>query len=397
MLVIGGLILSLQPWAPRMPPLDPDLVLLFFLPPLLYAGAFNTHWYSFRTNLRAISLMAVGLVLFTAGVVAVVAHEWIGLPWAVGFVLGAIVSPPDAVAALAITKQVKVPEIVTTILEGESLLNDASALVATRTGIAVVVGGTFSLLEASTNFVLVSLGGIAIGWIGAILVTQLHRWLNSTNLADAKLTITITLLTPFAIYLPAEHVHASGVLAVVTAGLWVGQRCDRLFSDAVYQEARAVWEMVEFLLNGVIFILIGFQLPGILNSLDNSYSIGELALYSLGISATVIVARFVWVFPGTYCPRWIDRKLFGKESRNPPWQNVFVVSWTGMRGVVSLAAAMALPMKFPHRDLVQFLTFWVIFSTLVGQGLTLPFLIRKLGLSRQSFAGPSVKEEIPAN
>jgi Na+/H+ antiporter len=382
LLVIGGLVLSLQPWAPRIPPLEPDLVLLFFLPPLLYAAAFNTHWNSFRTNLRAISLLAVGLVLFTAGIVAIVAHELIGLPWAVGFVLGAIVSPPDAVAALAITRQVKVPDIVTTILEGESLVNDASALVAMRTGVAVVVGGTFSILDATTNFVVVSLGGIAIGWIGGLLVTRMHRSLNRTGIADAKLTIAITLLTPFAIYLPAEKLHVSGVLAVVTAGLWVGQRCESLFPEEIYLEARAVWEMVEFLMNGLIFILIGFQLPVILEALDSKYTPGELAAYSLGISATVILARFLWVFPGAYWPRWIDRNLLGKDAPPPPWPNVFVVAWTGMRGVVSLAAAMALPVKFPHRDLVQFLTFWVIFVTLVGQGLTLPWIIRKLGVSR---------------
>jgi monovalent cation/hydrogen antiporter len=393
LLVMGGLVLSLQPWAPRVPPLAPDLVLLFFLPPLLYAAAFNTHWNSFRTNLRAISLLAVGLVLFTATIVAIVAHEWIGLPWAVGFVLGAIVSPPDAVAALAITRQVKVPEIVTTILEGESLVNDASALVATRTGVAVVVGGTFSLLDATTNFVLVSLGGIAIGCLGAVLVIRLHRWLNRTNLADAKLTIAITLLTPFAIYLPAEHLHVSGVLAVVTAGLWIGQRCESLFSEEVYLEARAVWEMVEFLLNGLIFILIGFQLPVILDSLDSKYTLGELAFYSIGVSFAVIVARFVWVFPGAYWPRWIDRNVFGKTAPPPPWQNVFVVAWTGMRGVVSLAAAMALPVSFPHRDLVQFLTFWVIFVTLVGQGLTLPWIIRRLGISQE--ADSASASEIP--
>lgn len=394
LLVVGGLLLSFQPWIPRMPPLDPNLILLFFLPPLLYAAAFNTHWKSFRANLRAISLLAVGLVLFTAALVAVLAHEWLGLPWAVGFVLGAIVSPPDAVAALAVTRGVKVPDIVTTILEGESLVNDAAALVACRSAVGVVMGTAFSAMDASVNFVIVSVGGIAIGLFGAWLAMRFHRWLTRYELADAKLTITITLLTPFAIYLPAEHLHVSGVLAVVTAGLWVGQRCESLFSEEIYLEATAVWEMVEFLLNSLIFILIGFQLPTILESLDDRYTLGELSLYSLGISALVIVARFVWVFPGAYWPRWIDRNVFGKDAPPPPWENVFVVAWTGMRGVVSLAAAMALPEKFPHRELLQFLTFWVIFVTLVGQGLTLPFVIRKLGVGRLAEEEKENGEEI---
>ena len=400
LLVIGGLLLSLQPWAPKIPPLDPNIVLTFFLPPLLYAAAFHTHWKSFRTHLRAISLLAVGLVLFTSAVVAVVAHELMGLPWAVGFVLGAIVSPPDAVAALAITQQVKISKIVTTILEGESLVNDAAALVAYRMGVACVVGGTFSLMDATTTFVVVSLGGIVVGLVGAGLVVLLHRWLNRYKLADSKLTITITLLTPFSLFFVAEHLHLSGVLAVVTAGIWVGQRCERLFSHDVYVEARAVWEMMEFLLNSMIFILIGLQLPLILDQLGDRYSPWELFTFAGAISLTTILARFVWVFPGAYLPRWVDRHCFGRRVVYPSWQNVTVVAWTGMRGVVSLAAAMALPRltdegkEFPGRDLIQFITFWVIFATLVGQGLTLPLLIRLLGVAGPSPENPEIVEEI---
>lgn len=390
LLVIAGLLLSFQPWIPKVPPLDPNIVLTFFLPPLLYAAAFHTHWKAFRTHLRAISLLAVGLVLFTAAVVAVVAHELIGLPYAVGFVLGAIVSPPDAVAALAISQRVKIPKIVSTILEGESLVNDASALVAYRMGVAVVVGGAFSWVEAGTTFLVVSLGGIAVGLIGAVLVVALHRWLNRRHLADAKLTITITLLTPFSLFFIAERLHLSGVLAVVTAGMWVGQRCDKVFQHDLYVEAKAVWEMVEFILNSLIFILIGLQLPVILDQLGDRYTPGQLFAFAAAISAATILARLAWVFPGAYLPRWIDRTFFGKEVEYPSWQNVTVVAWTGMRGVVSLAAAMALPRvtndghPFPARDLIQFITFWVIFATLVGQGLTLPVLIRWLGVGRET-------------
>lgn len=398
LLVVGGLILSVQPWAPRFE-LNPDIVLLLFLPPLLYAGAFNTSWKAFRSNIRAISLLAVGLVLFTTTVVAIVAHEFVGLPWAVAFILGAIVSPPDAVAAMAITQNVKLPKIVTTILEGESLVNDATALVAYRMAVASVIGGAFSLSDAIGKFAIVSVGGIAVGLAGGWLILRMHRWIDKRNLADAKLTIAITLLTPFAVFFPAEHLHVSGVLAVVTAGLWVGHRSETIFRVDWHHEARAVWEMVEFLLNSLIFILIGFQLPYVLEHLGDQYTLVQLASYATVVSLVVVVARLVWVFPGAYVPRWLDRVLFGCRDPYPPWQSVAVVGWTGMRGVVSLAAAMALPLEiskgvpFPGRDIVQFLTFWVIFATLVGQGLTLPALVRWLGVDRQPGAQEAEKPE----
>lgn len=386
-LVVGGLLLSLQPWLPKFV-LEPSIVFLAFLPPLLYAAAFNTEWRAFRKHLRAISMLAVGLVLFTTTLVAWAAHEWVGLPWTSAFVLGAIVSPPDAVAALAITQQVRVPKILSTLLEGESLVNDASALVAYRIAIAAVLGGAFDIWEAGGQFVLVSVGGIVVGLIGAYLVIELHRWLARTGLGDAKLNIAITLLTPYAVYLPAEHLHVSGVLAAVTAGLWVGTRCEKVFTKEFYIEARAVWEMMEFLLNGLIFILIGFQLPVILEHLGDQHTPGELFRYAALISAVVIVARLVWMWPGAYVPRWLDRQVLGYGDPYPPWQLVTLMGWTGMRGVVSLAAALAIPVQtnegtpFPGRDLILFLTFWVIFATLVGQGLTLPVLIRWLGVAR---------------
>lgn len=399
LLVVGGLLISLQPWFPAPPPLDPNLVMLFFLPPLLYAAAFNTPWTSFRLNLRAISLLAVGLVLFTATAVAFVAQALLGMPLEAGFVLGAIVSPPDAVAALAVTQRMKLSETVTTILEGESLVNDASALVVYRMAVACVVGGSFSFGESCQTFVLATLGGIAIGLAGAWLILRLHGWLNRTRLADSKLTIAITLLSPFAVYFPAEHAHVSGVLAVVTAGLVVGQQCPRVFDPDLIVEARAVWEMAEFVLNSLIFILIGFQLPVVLGQLGDHYSPAELALFAGAISAVVIVARVVWVFPGAYVPRWLDRQVLGEADPYPPWQNVAVVAWTGMRGVVSLAAALALPQTtadgrpFPGRDLILYVTFWVIFATLVGQGLTLPLVIRLLGVDRLTDPEPAAEPQ----
>jgi CPA1 family monovalent cation:H+ antiporter len=392
LLVVGGLVLGLQPWLSPVQ-LDPQLVFLLFLPPLLYAAAFKTEWADFRGQLRAISMLAVGLVLFTTAAVAAVAHYWIGLPWACAFVLGAIVSPPDAVAAVAVTSRLKVPPLVVTLLEGESLVNDATALVVLRVAVAAVAAGAFSVAEAGVQFVTVAAGGIALGLAGGWLAIRLHNWLDRRDLADAKLTITITLLTPYAVYLPAEHLHVSGVLAAVAAGLWVGTRCEAVFTPELYEEARAVWDWVDFLLNSLIFILIGFELRPVLEGLDGTYTPTDLLGHVAVVSAAVIVSRLVWVFPGAYIPRWLDRHVFGIPTPYPPWQNVFVVGWTGMRGVVSLAAALALPLAtaggkpFPGRDLIQFLTFWVIFATLVGQGLTLPLVIRALGVG-----GPTVAE-----
>lgn len=391
-LVVGGLVIGLQPWAPGFS-LDPQLVFLLFLPPLLYAAAFRTPWPEFRAQLRAITLLAVGLVLFTMTAVAVAAHYIFGLPWASAFVLGAIVSPPDAVAAVAVTKRLRVPPVITTILEGESLVNDATALVALRFGVAAVVTGAFSLADAGWQFVLVSVGGIAVGLLGGWLVCHFHRWLDRLDLADPKLVITITLLTPFAVYFVAEHLHLSGVLATVCTGFWVGNRCERVFTRALFEEARAVWEWVEFILNGLVFILVGFALRQVLDQFDGAFVPLELLAGAAGVAGAAVAARLVWMFPGAYLPRWIDARL-GCPSPYPSWRGVAVVGWTGMRGAVSLAAALSLPrttesgQPFPGRELIQFLTFAVIFATLVGQGLTLPLLIRVLGVSAPPGAPP---------
>ncbi|CAN5174513.1 Na+/H+ antiporter [soil metagenome] len=387
LLVLGGLLISVQPNAPRLT-LEPSIVFVLFLPPLLYSGAFNTEWAAFRRNIRAISLLAIGLVLFTTAAVAYAAHTWCGLDWPAAFVLGAIISPPDAVAAMAVGKLVKLPPTVVTILEGESLVNDASALVAYRVAIAWVVSGTFSYADAGMDFIVASGGGIALGIAAAWLVIRFHQWTRRLNLVDSKIGITLTLLTPYAIYIPAEHLHLSGVMAVVAAGMWVGHRVETVFTCEFFHEANAVWEWVEFLFNSLVFILIGLQLPVVLEQLGEQYDFRDLITMACIITAVTIGTRLLWMFPGAYLPRMFDRHILGKPDPYPPLIFVCVTAWTGMRGVVSLAAALALPLTinggtpFPHRDLILFLTFWVIFATLVGQGLTLPWLVRMLGVDR---------------
>ncbi|MBX9579933.1 MAG: Na+/H+ antiporter [Gemmataceae bacterium] len=388
LLVVGGLVLSLQPWTPDVQ-FDPKLVFLLFLPPLLYAGAFRTEWPVFRLHLRAITLLAVGLVLFTTTLVAAAAHYWLELPWSVGFVLGALVSPPDAVAAIAVLQRVKVPRVAVTILEGESLVNDATALVTLRVAVGAAAGaaGAFDPWDAGGEFALAAGGGVLIGLAGGWAAVGLHNWLDRRGLAAPKVAITLTLLTPYAVYLPAEHLHLSGVLAAVAAGLWVGNRCEQVFRPELYEEARAVWEWVEFLLNSLIFILIGLLLRTVLEQLDGGRSPTDLVLAAAGVSLVVVAARLAWVFPGAYLPRWLDKVVLGADPQYPSWRAVVVVGWTGMRGVVSLAAALALP-PFRERGLIQFLTFWVVFATLVGQGLTLPLVIRLLGVGGAADPSP---------
>jgi CPA1 family monovalent cation:H+ antiporter len=388
--VLGGLLLGLVPKLPKVR-LDPELVFLFFLPPLLFPAALFTSWRDFRTNLRPISLLAIGLVLFTTVAVAYLAYYFMGLPLAAGFVLGAIISPPDAIAATAIADRLNLPRRIVTILEGESLVNDATALVAYRFAVLAVVTGSFSLARASGQFFLVGIGGILIGLALGWLAEQFHK-----RVDDAPIEITVSLLTPFVAYLSAERLGVSGVLAVVTAGLYLGWRLPELLTFKTRLQGGPVWEMVEFLLNGFVFILIGLQLPEVLIALSKgTVPIPRLIWYALFISVAVIVIRILWVFPATYLPRLIFKKLCRRDP-NPPWQHVTIVAWTGMRGVVSLAAALALPFTlrdgspFPGRDLILFLTFVVIVATLVLQGLSLPLLIRWLGVKDD---GSMEKEE----
>ncbi len=394
LLVFGGLLLGFVPGLPQFT-LNPDLIFLLFLPPLLYASAWTTSWRDFRANWHPISLLAIGLVLFTTVLVAVVVHAVVpGLPWAVAFVLGAIVSPTDAVAATSIAQRLGVPRRIVTIIEGESLVNDASGLVAYQFAVAAVVTGTFSFASAGLQFVVNSVGGILIGLAIGLILTQVHRHLN-----NPPLEITITLLTPFAAYLIADGLHVSGVLATVTAGLYLAWRAPVLFSADTRQQALAVWSNLTFLLNGLVFIFIGLQLRGILETLQiTQRTIVNLLWYGAIVCITTIVVRIVWVFPATYLPRLWNRRLREREAL-PGWRNVAMIAWTGMRGVVSLAAAFAVPQvtqsgaPFPDRALILFLTFCVIFATLVLQGLSLPFLIHRLGLKDD---GSAEREEANA-
>jgi Na+/H+ antiporter len=390
-LVLGGLAIALVPGLPRVE-LSPDVVLLLFLPPLVYGAGWGTSLRDLKANVRAVGLLAVGLVLFTIVCVAVVTHALVpSLPWAAAFVLGAILAPTDAVAATAIFQRLGAPRRIVAILEGESLLNDATGLIAYRFARAAVLTGTFTLWQAGMQFVLAGLGGVAVGLALAWVLRQLQR-----RIEDAPIEITLTLLVPYAIYLAAERVGVSGVLAVAAAGIYASRHSQETFSPATRLQAVAVWDVLTFVLNGLVFILIGLQLPAVRDGLAGG-SAGYIAI-ALAISLTVIVARFVWVFPGTYLPRLVSRRIRRREPR-PSWRNVLVVGWTGMRGVFSLAAVLALPSlaagraPFPGRDLMLLTTFLVILVTLVVQGLSLPALMRRLGLADD---GAAFDEELDA-
>jgi len=376
-LVLVGLALSFIPRLPEVK-LDPNIVFYFFLPPLIYPAALFTSWRDFRRNLRPIVMLAIGLVLFTMIVVACVAHALIpSLPWAAAFALGAIVSPPDAVAAASIIRRLAVPQSVVSVLEGESLVNDATALVALQFAVAALMTGEFSLGQASLRFVWAVAGGIGFG----LLVGVAIRWVQR-HLDDPPVQITISLLTPFLAYLPAERLHASGVLAVVAAGIYIGWYSPLIVTARYRLEAFAFWEIVVFLLNGFVFTAIGLQLPGILRSL-NGESLFSPIQSALLVSAVVVLVRIAWVFPGAYLS-FLLHKGVRRPGPFPEWQNVAVMAWSGMRGVVSLAAAFALPFvlpngsPFPGRNYILFLTFAVILVTLLFQGLTLPVVIKKL-------------------
>ena len=392
LLVLGGLVLGLLPGIPEIE-LDPDLVFVIFLPPLLYAAAFFADLRSLRTDLRAISLASIGLVLLTIGAVAVVGHEAIGLSWPLAFALGAIVSPTDPVAATTIMRQLGAPRRLVNVIEGESLVNDATALVAYRVAVTAAVGGSFSALDATLEFVGVAAGGIAMGLVVAFVVAEIRR-----RLDDAPTEITISLLTAYAAFIPADALGLSGVLASVTAGIYLGWRAPELITPETRLQSTAVWEMLVFLLNATLFILIGLQLPVITAGLD-AYSAGELAGYSALVCAAVIGTRFAFVFTVPYVIRALDRRPSQRERRQGARVRV-VSAWAGMRGAVSLAAALALPLEthagapLPGRDLILFITFALILVTLVGQGLTLPYLIRRLGV--QDDGAEEASEEMRA-
>jgi CPA1 family monovalent cation:H+ antiporter len=394
LLVLGGLAIGLIPGLPRVR-VSPEFIFLFILPPLLFPAALFTPWRDFRANLRPILLLAIGLVLFTTVLTGWLAHYYLGLPLAVGLVLGAIISPPDAVAATAITDRLSIPRRIVTILEGESLVNDASALVAYRFGVVAVATGTFSVWRAGGEFLWVGIGGILVG----ILVGWLAAWFH-THVDDAPVEVTVSLLTPFVAYVFAERLGVSGVLSVVAAGLLLGWRTPEITTSRTRLQAGPFWSMIEFLLNGVVFILIGLELPEAVRALSGR-PWTQLVGSALWISLAVVLTRIVWVFPATYLPRLMFKSIRARDPI-PDWRQVTIVAWTGMRGVVSMAAALALPItgpnKFPQRDMILFLTFSVILATLVVQGLTLPFLIKWLGIeSDDSLAKEEREARLKAN
>jgi monovalent cation/hydrogen antiporter len=378
-LVIAGLGLSFIPHPPAVK-LNPDIVFYFFLPALIYPAALFTSWRDFRRNLRSILLLAIGLVLVTMVTTAWVAHTVIpALPWAAAFALGAIVSPPDAVAATSVIRRLSVPQRIQSVLEGESLVNDATALVALQFAVAALMIGSFSLGHAAIRFVWVAIAGVGFGLLVGLVVREVQR-----RLDDPPVQITVSLLTPFVAYLPAERLHVSGILAVVSAGIFLGWHAPLIVSARYRLQAVAFWEMIVFLLNGFVFISIGLQLPGILHELRGE-SLGALIDDAALVCGTVVLVRIIWAVAATYLRHLLDKKL-GARDPMPSWQQTTVIAWAGMRGVVSLAAAFALPFvlpdgrPFPGRNYILFLTFCVILTTLVFQGLTLPLLIRKLGV-----------------
>lgn len=393
-LIFGGIVLAFVPGIGSIE-LEPELVLALFLPPLLQASAYRTDWPAFRFNLRPILFLAIGAVFFTAAAVAGVAKLLVpSLPWWAAITLGAIVAPPDAVAAAAVLKQVKLPKRIVTVLEGESLINDASSLVLYRFAVGATLAGSFSLGTGILQFFGAAIGGGIAGWI----VGRAAMWVFD-KIADTLLDITVTFLAGFIAYLLAEQLHVSGVLAAVTCGLMLGRKQRAQFTAETRLGIASVWQFIEFLLTAVVFMLIGLQLRGIIARLEG-YDTMQLASLGLAVSATLIVTRFVWVYPTTWLPRALSAGIRERDPL-PPWSHAAVISWAGMRGVVSLAAALALPMRFPGRDVIVYLAFCAIFATLVLQGTTLAWVIRRLGLQQEDTRLPepdtaSARAEIAA-
>jgi Na+/H+ antiporter len=373
LLVLGGLAMGFLPGIPDVT-LEPELVLVVFLPPLLYAAAFFANLRELRADARAITLASTLLVVATAAAVAVAMHALVdGLPWAACFAMGAIVAPTDPVAATAIARRFDLPRRTINLLEGESLVNDASALVLYRIAVGAIGGGAFSLIGAGLEFIVSAAAGAAIGLVVGRVITEIRR-----HLDDPPVEITISLLSGYAAYVPAEALHVSGVIAAVTAGVAIGWWAPGIASPEVRQQGFALWSLLAFLLNAILFVLIGLQLPAILDGLSGE-STGFLLGVALTISAVVIGTRVVWSLFTPFVIRALDRRE-SQRARRSDWRARMVIAWSGMRGAVSLAAALALPADTPQRDLLVFLTFAVILATLVFQGLTLPALIRRLGV-----------------
>jgi CPA1 family monovalent cation:H+ antiporter len=379
LLVIAGMALAFVPGLPQVR-LAPEFVLLALLPPLIYSAGVAMSWREFRFNLRPIALLAFGCVIFTTCAVAAALHYLLGWAWGVAFVLGAIVSPPDVVAPLSIARRLGLPRRLLVVLEGEGLANDATALILYRFAVAAVATGAFSLPDAAGIFALIVVGeimyGIGVGWLSL----RLRQWAH-----NPRVEITLSLMTPYIAYWLPAHLGGSGVLAAVAAGLYVSWNGPRLISSATRLQGIFFWDLIIYLIEGFLFLLTGLQARVLLESAQ-SFSIRELLIVTALTTAIAIAARFVWVFPAAYLPRWLSPALRRRDPY-PPWQLAFTLAFTGVRGVVSLAAALAIPLTidngdpFPHRELILFAAFGVIIVTLVGQGLMLPSVIRWLGVA----------------
>ena len=370
--VLGGLALGFIPGLPSIH-LEPELVLLVFLPPLLFVAAFETPIRDLRRNLAPIARLSFALVILTAVVVAAVAQTLVPtMGWAAAFALGAIVAPTDALAATSVFRRIGVPKVAITLIEGESLFNDATALIAYRAAVVAAVTGVFVLSDTVVAFIVAAAGGVALGWLVGRVMTEVVKWLD-----DPPVEVVLSLLIPYAAYLPAEQFGLSGVLAVVTTGLVVGRRLGTILSPSSRVLWLTSWKMVGFVLNGLIFVLIGLALPDILEGLGDM-SPGRVLTLALLVSAAVIVTRFVYVFLASLLPN-SPRRIVARGDPRLATRLTFLVAWSGLRGAVSLAAALALPLDFPERSLIQLVTFAVILATLVGQGLTLPLVVRWVG------------------
>jgi Na+/H+ antiporter len=395
-LVLAGVALALVPGLPRIE-LAPEFVLLVILPPLIYSAGVAMSWREFRFNLRPISLLAFGCVVFTTCAVAAATHYVLDLPWAVGFLIGAIVAPPDVVAPLAIARPLGLPHRLLVVLEGEGLANDATALILYRFAVVAISTGAFSFGQAAGTFAAIVVGeiawGVGIGWLS----------LRARRLAhDPRVEIVLSLMTPYLAYWVPEHLGGSGVLATVATGLYVSWNGPRLISSATRLQGVFFWDLFIYVIEGFVFLITGLQARTLLETAQ-TFSLRELVVAVAATTAIVILARFIWVFPATYLPRWLSPSL-RKRDPSPPWTWTFVIAFTGVRGVVSLAAALAIPLTvasgaaFPHRDLILFITFGVILLTLVGLGLMLPLVIRwlKLGQSRETEEEQEYARELTA-
>ena len=393
-LILAGLVISFVPRMPRVP-LDPNIVFVIFLPPLLYASAWTMSWREFRRNGMMIGLLAVGLVGFTVWGVAEFSDRFItALDWKAGFLLGAVISTTDAIAATSIAKSIGLPRRIVDILEGESLLNDATGLLALEIGLAIMVRGQMPTVGSGVvRLVFLVVGGLAIGLVIGVVVGWMEKFID-----DGPVELVVSLVVPYAAYLAGERAHASGVLAVVACGIYLSWKSTQFFSPAVRLQVNGAWEALVFVLNGLVFVLIGLQLPYVLAGIHGRYGTGTLIFYGVVFSAVLILLRMIWVFPAVKIASFVERRWLGHTDEDLKPREVFVVGWTGMRGVLALAAAISVPevlwngKEFEARNLIVFLAFCVIFVTLVLQGLTLPTLIRALGLAGTTGMDPEEME-----